>query len=220
MLDCPFCHYKTVDLYGVSLHVEEHHTIDSPFAIKDVDDASLSLARALQREEDEDLRHPVAPSPEPKDASTQVYAPGHRSYDHEVEYAECPYSGCGEWISLTNYNDHLELHAFTDSPSLSHTIAKMIPDHKDETNALCLPPNEGASANGQSFNMIEDAGKYSPESILSQTLSPFSHYNSTVTTNKTVVLRTNENDTTGRLGVSISPAFRNSCFGFITFNPN
>lgn len=134
MLECPFCGYHSTCAYAISLHVETLHSDnhDSPFATKD--DASLSLALSLQREEEASFDtartklsrlspSSIAPASSRQHGVDQD-APADGD-DADVDYVQCPQQGCGEHVFLIDYNDHLDIHVSLDELSPSHTIATM-----------------------------------------------------------------------------------------------
>ncbi|KAL9079742.1 MAG: hypothetical protein Q9157_001415, partial [Trypethelium eluteriae] len=88
-LSCPFCGYETRDAYTITLHVEQYHTDDSPFQIKDSSPPSQLP----------DRHQPDKPS--------EPYASLKESQD---EWAQCPQAECGEEVLLEELNEHLDLH--------------------------------------------------------------------------------------------------------------
>ncbi|KAK6437860.1 hypothetical protein LTR95_005940 [Oleoguttula sp. CCFEE 5521] len=89
---CPFaCGYKCDDGYALQLHIEEHHTEDSPFVTND---------RPLlpKRPKTDDLRTHESRS---SNNSTQ------RS---DSEWFKCTRPGCGAYIALTDIDEHLAVH--------------------------------------------------------------------------------------------------------------
>lgn len=137
MSACPFeCGWILTqqDPYKVMLHVEtEHPEFDeSPFAA-DGSDASLALARQLQQDVERLLRDnkldkgsysSLAPTQSShKDNVNHKPALRKVSTDVEVDFVECIL--CSEIVYLSDYNDHLNIHASLDDTVSSHTIAKM-----------------------------------------------------------------------------------------------
>jgi len=50
-MSCPFCGFHTVDPYAITLHVEENHFDDSPFAVRETSPDPVAIT--LQQEEDQ-----------------------------------------------------------------------------------------------------------------------------------------------------------------------
>jgi hypothetical protein len=97
LLECPMCdftiHPKDHGDYVLQLHFEQVHTTDSPFVIED---------------DPEPLPHsiPLSPSSKRKHA---VDTPSDDS-DEEESTVVCPKPNCGEVVSLSDFNDHLDYH--------------------------------------------------------------------------------------------------------------
>ncbi|KAK8017609.1 hypothetical protein PG993_013935 [Apiospora rasikravindrae] len=90
-LKCPFlCGFHTPDEYDIYLHMETQHSEGkSPFAVDE--DQHQEAIKHHDNHDDEDAS----------------------SIEHSVEeeqFAECPIEGCGEVITLAEYDDHVELH--------------------------------------------------------------------------------------------------------------
>ncbi|KAJ9628595.1 hypothetical protein H2203_002496 [Taxawa tesnikishii (nom. ined.)] len=130
---CPFCEFVASDSYAITLHVEEH-VEDSPFVARA--ESPDPLAVALQEEEN---RLAAAPSKHPKRSPSSKTIPVSKADDNaslalalqlqgeeqargtrvrdqrtvpddeEFPYVECP--ECSEFIVLTDFNDHVDLHA-------------------------------------------------------------------------------------------------------------
>lgn len=84
-LMCPFCGYKTDDAYFISLHVEQYHTEDSPFRIRD---------------------SPPLPPSQLLNPSTN-----HGVVEESQEgWVQCPQEDCGEEVLAEELNEHLDLH--------------------------------------------------------------------------------------------------------------
>lgn len=79
---CPFCGFKTDDQYVIQLHIEEHHTEDSPFAVSE---ASCSL---LYRDD--------------------TFSDGNTEADNP--WLKCTRPDCGEYMMREDIDEHLELH--------------------------------------------------------------------------------------------------------------
>lgn len=91
VLSCPFCSFTDTDDYILTLHVEELHTEDSPFVVKD----SPYLA-------------PPSSTREHLGSGTSV--PSSCQHEPLEEYCLCPEEECGEEVLLTELNEHLDLH--------------------------------------------------------------------------------------------------------------
>ncbi|KAI9661652.1 MAG: hypothetical protein M1821_008890 [Bathelium mastoideum] len=87
-LECPFCGYETDDAYIISLHVEELHTDDSPFQVRDVSSSAPLPSQHRQ-------------APSTCHASIQESQGG---------WVQCPHEDCGEEVLLEEVNEHLDLH--------------------------------------------------------------------------------------------------------------
>jgi len=185
LLKCPFeCGYKTDDEYSISLHVETDHSELglSPFATRD--DESLSLARALQREDDcarqenqslNKVSHAVALS---KNAENHLEREATGEDDADTVYVECPQPGCGEYINLLELNDHLDIHASLDDLSASPTIAKIMNSRSahgsDPRHSLDLKKQATHRVKKQRTSTHSPA-KSEQDPSLARTLSPFLH---------------------------------------------
>ncbi|KAL9093310.1 MAG: hypothetical protein Q9165_004051 [Trypethelium subeluteriae] len=88
-LSCPFCGYETEDSYTITLHVEQYHTDDSPFQVKDT-------SPLLQ-----------LPNQHRSNTLSDYYASIKESQD---EWVRCPQEECGEEVLLEELNEHLDLH--------------------------------------------------------------------------------------------------------------
>lgn len=96
LLECPLCTFAVLpsDDYVLQLHFEQEHTEDSPFRIQD---------------DPEPL--PKPPPAKASSASTQhVDTDTPSSFDDENNVL-CPEPNCGELVLLSDFNDHLDLHA-------------------------------------------------------------------------------------------------------------
>ncbi|KAF2484613.1 peptidase family C78-domain-containing protein [Neohortaea acidophila] len=85
-LHCPFCGFQSQDgEYAMQLHIEEHHTDDSPFvAIRD------------------NLTSPAAQASGPTSPSEELLIPD--------EWTKCTRPGCGEFVHLSGVDEHLGMH--------------------------------------------------------------------------------------------------------------
>jgi len=134
MFDCPFCcGFATTSSYQIQLHVEEQHIAGSGFATKD--DESLTLALQLQQEEEDALQgqkldgasRSLALSLQREssaDTASQTSSNGNNE-NEDIPYFECPRPGCGEFVHLIDFNEHLDLHASSD-PSLEADLPNTI----------------------------------------------------------------------------------------------
>ncbi|KAF2404554.1 DUF1671-domain-containing protein [Trichodelitschia bisporula] len=95
---CPICGQRLPDPYALTLHVEEAHTDDSPFVVRDDEPATPSTASLPGYEED-------MKEQQPQDET---------SMDANNQYALCPEEGCGEQLLLGDINEHLDLHEAED----------------------------------------------------------------------------------------------------------
>ncbi|KAF2474381.1 DUF1671-domain-containing protein [Lindgomyces ingoldianus] len=96
LLDCPLCAFSVLqsDNYVLQLHFEQVHTSDSPFQIQNDPEP---LPPAL----------PARPSSnQPKHVGSDT-----PSEDEDENSVLCPEPDCGELVLLTDFNDHLDLHA-------------------------------------------------------------------------------------------------------------
>jgi len=188
MLKCPFeCGYKTEDEYSISLHVETDHSELglSPFATRDGE--SLSLARALQCEDDytrqenqglNEASHALALS---KNAENHLEREATGEDDADTVYVECPQPGCGEYISLLELNDHLDIHASLDDFSASPTIARIMNSRSAHRSDPChsLDFNKHATHRVKKQHMSTHSPAKSEQGpSLARTLSPSLHQSS------------------------------------------
>lgn len=115
-LECPICDFTipAKDSYFLQLHFEQVHTTDSPFIIQDDPEPlppSLPYRPAPTRNNEEDT-----PS------SDNAYD-SEDSDDEGEGTVECPQSDCGELISPSDYNDHIEYH-HTETLSFDESTGK------------------------------------------------------------------------------------------------
>lgn len=140
--ECPFLcgrEFGSDEEYALALHIEEEHTEDSPFVVRN--DTPLAVAAGVgptlrlppphhSESQEQGKRstsdskksvqcHFVTPEHTSADSTQQLPLP---SRDEEVddpaadsaepsdEYVLCPEEGCGEEILLFEYSDHLDLH--------------------------------------------------------------------------------------------------------------
>jgi hypothetical protein len=97
LLECPMCDFTIPSRdhgdYVLQLHFEQVHTTDSPFVIEDDPEP---LPPSI----------PLSPSSKRKHA---VETPSDDS-DEEESTVLCPEPDCGEVVSLSDFNDHLDYH--------------------------------------------------------------------------------------------------------------
>lgn len=143
---CPFCGFKTSDSYEISLHIEQYHIDDSPFAIEDESNTrqvpapysgaerdDMALALELEKAEEEAARAnrgtmashdkesmDLARALEIADAEGKA-----QSVDDDFPFMQCPEKDCEEFILLEDYNEHINLHAAS-SPSLDTELSTPI----------------------------------------------------------------------------------------------
>jgi zinc finger-containing ubiquitin peptidase 1 len=79
---CPMCDFTHADSYFLMLHVEEAHTEDSPFIVRDATSSSCADPHSEREAQ-------------------------HEGTD---EYVTCPEENCGEEVMLPELNEHLDLH--------------------------------------------------------------------------------------------------------------
>ncbi|KKY20528.1 hypothetical protein UCDDS831_g04575 [Diplodia seriata] len=90
VLECPFCAYKDQDSYVLMLHVEERHTDDSPFVVREGPD-----------------EHPHHGS---SSANGLREAPAEHAAVEDERWLLCPNPECGEQIPIEDLSEHLDLH--------------------------------------------------------------------------------------------------------------
>ncbi|GME42391.1 hypothetical protein GTA08_BOTSDO09135 [Neofusicoccum parvum] len=95
ILECPFCGYTSRESYMIILHIEERHTDDSPFVVKEGPDAPAFAPSPPGRS------HPTSPS-NPRNAPSEDGG--------DDAWVLCPEPDCGEQIPLQDLNEHLDLH--------------------------------------------------------------------------------------------------------------
>ncbi|OJD39020.1 uncharacterized protein BKCO1_300083 [Diplodia corticola] len=116
VLECPFCAFKHQDSYVLMLHVEERHTADSPFVVRDGPDAASELSQPGSSS------GPVLPE-----------APA----DDGERWMLCPNPDCCEQIPAEDLTEHLDLH-FAERLFESQQDASAPADH---STALPHPPS-------------------------------------------------------------------------------
>lgn len=85
-LTCPWCGYRADGEYAIHLHIEEHHTEDSPFAVRE--------------------RAPPASGSSSRDVRPPPSAPSRSS----EPWTRCTRHGCGEYVKFEDIDNHLEMH--------------------------------------------------------------------------------------------------------------
>lgn len=89
--ECPFCGFKAARTYDIQLHIEEHHTDDSPFAVTNNDASGLV-----------------------PEATTENAISGDESMPQDT-WTKCTRPGCGEYVLLADIDEHLEVHEAIDA---------------------------------------------------------------------------------------------------------
>jgi len=139
-ISCPFCAFHTTDSNRITLHVEQQHIEDSPFAqqkkdpisephsSQNEDDASFDLACALQAEE---TAHCAAiAADEEASARLALTLHGHDGRQQETcedgdfPYVECDV--CADFIHLADIDDHSDLHAVSPKSSLNDIVKSIV----------------------------------------------------------------------------------------------
>ncbi|KAK5166339.1 uncharacterized protein LTR77_008600 [Saxophila tyrrhenica] len=87
---CPFCQYRGDDTYAIQLHIEERHTEDSPWVVKD------------------------DTIPPPKAPLRQAVPSGSSSDSEENPWIKCTRPQCNEYILVADLDDHYEMHQAVD----------------------------------------------------------------------------------------------------------
>jgi hypothetical protein len=96
LLECPLCPFSVIhaDNYVLQLHFEQVHTEDSPFRIEN---------------DPEQLPPPLPPRPSSQQSTHVDEATP--SYTGDENNVLCPEPDCGEVVLLSDFNEHLDLHA-------------------------------------------------------------------------------------------------------------
>lgn len=84
-VSCPWCGFKADGEYAIHLHIEEHHTDDSPFAIRETV-PELPPRGGRETTEPQGPRPPSEP------------------------WTKCTRRGCGEYVQFADIDEHLEMH--------------------------------------------------------------------------------------------------------------
>jgi hypothetical protein len=127
LLECPLCDFSVLpsDDYVLQLHFEQVHTDDSPFRIHD----------------DPEQLPPSLP-PRPSSQQPQHVDEGVASDSEDEDSVLCPESDCGEIVPLSDFNDHLDLHA-AETLSFDDTTGKY--HSRQPTNMKALSNNNHTS---------------------------------------------------------------------------
>ena len=83
---CPFCGLKSTEAYAIQLHIEDCHIDESPPSTKNHTIDRSSVARSFSNDSRE------------QGLSTDTWT-------------QCTRAGCGEYVLLTEIDEHLEVHA-------------------------------------------------------------------------------------------------------------
>lgn len=216
MFDCPFCcGFATPSSYQIQLHVEEQHIADSGFATRD--DESLTFAIQLQQEEEDALKgqtldgasRSLALSLQRETFPVQKARSTENHDDDDIPYFECLEPGCGEFVHLIDFNEHLDLHASSD-PSLDADSPNTITNKMFDTDSgygtdphHSLPSGNKRNREAQSLDYrthIPAQGGHHKEIRISRTISPFLSESSQGKIPSKSPARTSKH--IGRLGVS------------------
>lgn len=103
LVDCPFCDFRSRVAYMVMLHVEEHHTDDSPFVVTDGPDAPTPTPPPIQS-------HPAFSTAQSHPAFSSIHQDAPSQHGRDDLWALCPERDCGEQVPLHDLNEHLDLH--------------------------------------------------------------------------------------------------------------
>ena len=175
--ECPFSCGTTFsrnDWYQLALHIEEEHTEDSPFVVREDGAAS---------EGEEGNADDSGPS---TTSSTEADNESTDSEEEKDEYVLCPEEDCGEVVPLIEYTDHLDLHQaenaiLDDSASCNSTNTTStcsfskgetsLADHGPEKPTSATPPPHCPDASsGSTSNRLLSAQSHNENS--SAAISP------------------------------------------------
>ncbi|KAH7390462.1 peptidase family C78-domain-containing protein [Pyrenochaeta sp. MPI-SDFR-AT-0127] len=136
LLDCPMCDFTVLpsDNYILQLHFEQVHTTDSPFVVED----------------DPESQPPPLP---PRPSSKRKHTGDTPSSDEEETTVACPEPDCGELVSLSDFNDHLDYHA-AETLSFDETTGKYHSHHSSSTMQNLAASQH--SSKGSSKNAISE----------------------------------------------------------------
>lgn len=82
---CPWCGFSTHDTYAIQLHIEEQHTVDSPFAVRRF-------------------------SPDNSHRGGRSIADFDPRSETSERWIKCTRRGCGQYIAEANIDDHMNMH--------------------------------------------------------------------------------------------------------------
>ncbi len=192
--ECPFSCGKTfsrIDWYQLALHIEEEHTEDSPFVVREDGAAS----EGEEEGNADDSGPSTTRSQEADNESTD-------SEEEKDEYVLCPEEDCGEVVLLIEYTDHLDLHQaenaiLDDSASCNSTNTTStcspskgktwLADHDPDEPTSATPPHCPDAASGSTSNRLLSAQSHNENSstAISPAPRPTSTKSKPNTSNKT-----------------------------------
>ena len=146
-VNCPFCGFRDDDGYAVQLHIEEHHTEDSPFVINGGRPDSRSKARSL----------PHAPVRISKSSSSSG------GPSQENPWVKCTRPGCGEYVYIAEIQEHLDLHeaaAISENEGKKSTRSRM----SYQTSAPIRSSRKAKSASSSANDTPNESSRRSPAS--------------------------------------------------------
>jgi zinc finger-containing ubiquitin peptidase 1 len=94
VISCPFCGFKGEEEYLIQLHIEEHHTEDSPFVVNETPYKT-------------EIRTPALP---PRPGSGLHSAASSRQPSDDNPWVKCTRPACGEYVHISDIQEHLEFH--------------------------------------------------------------------------------------------------------------
>ncbi|KAI1814812.1 DUF1671-domain-containing protein [Poronia punctata] len=106
VITCPLCGFATSREYAILVHMEELHPEDQPLSTTDT--GSVRLTRETQPSRGSD---PLTDS------------------DDEAQFIDCPIEGCLEQITLTEIEDHIDLHAIEEDDDYESTAVANADTH-------------------------------------------------------------------------------------------
>jgi hypothetical protein len=131
------------DDYFLILHVEQIHTSDSPFIIKD---------------DPEPLPSSLPPRPSP----SRGYVQDTPSSDEEEGTEVCPEPDCGEAVPLSELNDHLKYHT-AESLSVDETTGKYHSHHSSATMQGPVTARHPLAGRSKNASLDHSSNTHSPE---------------------------------------------------------
>ena len=96
VISCPFCGFTGDDEYLIQLHIEEHHTEDSPFVVNESPYETEVRTPALR--------------PRPGSGSGLHSAASSRPPSDDNPWVKCTRPACGEYVHISDIQEHLEFH--------------------------------------------------------------------------------------------------------------